>query len=338
MRIGDVSDLSGVSVRMLRHYDRTGLLSPAHRTSADYRDYSPADLDRLFRIEALRSLGLTLAEVGEALDDPTVDAATVLDRLRQETRGRIRAEQELLDRLTEVSDTGPATWEDAVGVTALLTALREGSSRQRQTAALSSPGSPPVAALVEAYLEEPDTNAAGALRWSLVRAGEDAVTALTARATRPGSPDEPDEPVPVRRRIVEALAGIDDERTTAALEHFLDDRPEVSAPAAVALARRGVRSPGLVDVLVRMIVDGTDDTGAADALAELPAAPAAAEPFPPGTATAALLTAAEDAPPPARLRIVQALGDLPDAGTALEHFSGDPDPTVARTARYLLDR
>lgn len=71
MRIGEVSDLSGVSVRMLRHYDRAGLLSPSHRTSTDYRDYSPADLGRLFRIEALRSLGLTLAEVGDALDDPT---------------------------------------------------------------------------------------------------------------------------------------------------------------------------------------------------------------------------------------------------------------------------
>jgi DNA-binding transcriptional MerR regulator len=170
MRIGEVSDLSGVSVRMLRHNDRAGLLSPSHRASTDYRDYSPAELGRLFRIEALRSLGLTLAEVGDALDDPTMDAATVLDRLRQENRDRIRTEQDLLPHLTEVSDTGPETWEDALRVTAMLTALREGSSRQRQAAVLQatasqSPDQQPVAALVASYLEEPDENAAGALRW-----------------------------------------------------------------------------------------------------------------------------------------------------------------------------
>jgi CheY-like chemotaxis protein len=104
------------------------------------------------------------------LDDPTMDAATVLDRLRQENRDRIRTEQDLLPHLTEVSDTGPETWEDALRVTAMLTALREGSSRQRQAAVLQatasqSPDQQPVAALVASYLEEPDENAAGALRW-----------------------------------------------------------------------------------------------------------------------------------------------------------------------------
>lgn len=352
MRIGEVSELSGVSVRMLRHYDRTGLLSPSHRTSADYRDYSPGDLERLFRIESLRSLGLTLAEVRDALDDPTMDAAGVLDRLRRDTRTRIRAEQELLARLDEVSGAGPADWEDALRITSMLTALRDGTARQRQAAALSSPGSPPMAALLDAYLTEPDTNAAGTLRWALVRAGEDAVTALTARAalttratraTRDTRADgDTDDPAPVRRRLVEALVGIDDDRATTALEGFLDDLPGVSAPAAVALARRGVRSPALLTVLVGMIVDGTDDTGAADALAGLVAGPAAGpttgQQVPPATVTAALLTAAEDAPAPARLRIVQALGDLPGTGPALDRFTADPDPTVARTAGYLRDR
>lgn len=329
MRIGEVSDLSGVSVRMLRHYDRTGLLSPSQRTSTDYRDYSPADLGRLFRIEALRSLGLTLAEVGDALDDPTMDAATVLDRLRQETRDRIHAEQELLAHLTEVSDTGPATWEDALRVTAMLTALREGSSRQRQAAALQATAFPtqdqqPVAALVASYLEEPDENAAGALRWALVRAGEDAVPALTAHADRPEK---------VQRRIVETLAGIDGEESTAALKRFLHDAPEIAAPATLALARRNVHTTELISALVKMVAAGTRDTDAADALGRI-----TTEHVPPEPVITALLAAAENAPTPVRLRIVQALGDLPDAGTALGRFTADPDPTIARTAGYLLDR
>ncbi|WP_417287150.1 MerR family transcriptional regulator [Corynebacterium variabile] len=329
MRIGEVSEVSGVSVRMLRHYDRTGLLRPSHRTSTDYRDYSATNLDRLFRIEALRSLGLTLAEVGEALDDPTMDASTVLDRLRQESRDRIHAEQELLDRLTDVSDTGPATWEDALHITAMLTALREGSSRQRQAtalhlAALQTPDRQPVAALVASYLEEPDENAAGTLRWALVRSGKDAVPALAAAA---GGPED------MRRRIVDALACIHGEKSTAALECFLDDRPDISGPAALALARRGVHTTGLIDTLVRMVADGNHDTDAADALGVI-----AREHVPPDRVNAALLCSADGSPTPVRLRIVQALGDLPDACSALGQFTADPDPTVARTAGYLLER
>jgi hypothetical protein len=57
-----------------------------------------------------------------------------------------------------------------------------------------------------------------------------------------------------------------------------------------------------------------------------------------GRVSFALLTAAEDAPTPVRFRIVQSLGDLPDAGTALGRFTEDPDSSVAGTARYLLDR
>ncbi|WP_291476240.1 hypothetical protein [Corynebacterium sp.] len=150
----------------------------------------------------------------------------MLDRLRQETRDRIRTEQDLLTHLTEVSDTGSETWEDALRVTAMLTALREGSSRQRQAAVLQatasqSPDQQPVAALVASYLEEPDENAAGALRWALARVGKDAVPALVNRA---------DGPQVARRRIVEVLGVIATEyastgRVGSALLTAAEDSP-----------------------------------------------------------------------------------------------------------------
>ena len=60
MLIGEVARRSGVSARMLRHYDSLGLVRPTGRTGGGYREYSGADIRRIFHIESLRSLGLSL--------------------------------------------------------------------------------------------------------------------------------------------------------------------------------------------------------------------------------------------------------------------------------------
>jgi MerR family transcriptional regulator, thiopeptide resistance regulator len=65
--IGELAASTGVTVRTLHHYDRIGLLSPGERTSAGYRLYGPAEVERLYRILALRQLGLGLKEIGAAL-------------------------------------------------------------------------------------------------------------------------------------------------------------------------------------------------------------------------------------------------------------------------------
>jgi len=51
---------------MLRHYDSLGLVRPTGRTGAGYREYSSADIRRIFQIESLRSLGLSLRAAGRA--------------------------------------------------------------------------------------------------------------------------------------------------------------------------------------------------------------------------------------------------------------------------------
>ena len=47
MLIGEVARHTGLSNRMLRHYDSLGLVRPTGRTSGGYREYSDADLERL---------------------------------------------------------------------------------------------------------------------------------------------------------------------------------------------------------------------------------------------------------------------------------------------------
>lgn len=60
----------GVSTRMLRHYDSLGLVRPTGRTVGGYREYSAGDIRRIFHVESLRLLGLSLRQIGRALEDP----------------------------------------------------------------------------------------------------------------------------------------------------------------------------------------------------------------------------------------------------------------------------
>ncbi|GAA2758269.1 MerR family transcriptional regulator [Actinopolymorpha rutila] len=67
--IGELARASGVTVRTLYHYDETGLLTAGERTASGHRRYTDDDLRRLYRIRALRSLGLSLPQIAEALDE-----------------------------------------------------------------------------------------------------------------------------------------------------------------------------------------------------------------------------------------------------------------------------
>ncbi|GAB2905134.1 MerR family transcriptional regulator [Streptomyces mayteni] len=80
--IGDFARHGRVSVRMLRHYDATGLLRPAHVDPATgYRHYTAAQLARLNRIIALKDLGFTLQQVRDIIDE-RVDVAELRGMLR----------------------------------------------------------------------------------------------------------------------------------------------------------------------------------------------------------------------------------------------------------------
>ncbi|MGK3943887.1 MerR family transcriptional regulator [Streptomyces sp. RP5T] len=80
--IGDFARHGRVSVRMLRHYDATGLLRPAHVDPASgYRYYTAAQLARLNRIIALKDLGFTLLQV-HAIVEEKVGAEELRGMLR----------------------------------------------------------------------------------------------------------------------------------------------------------------------------------------------------------------------------------------------------------------
>ena len=100
-RIGEIARLSGVSVRMLRHYDALGLLRPRGATEAGYRLYDEAALNRLRRIAYLRALDFPLREIARMLDGADDDAMTALRlhrALMLKKRAQIDAILSRLDR------------------------------------------------------------------------------------------------------------------------------------------------------------------------------------------------------------------------------------------------
>ena len=67
MNIGQASQASGVSQRMIRHYEKIGLVPPPARRRSGYRDYSDADVHRLRFIANARDLGFPIEEIRSLL-------------------------------------------------------------------------------------------------------------------------------------------------------------------------------------------------------------------------------------------------------------------------------
>lgn len=78
--VGEVSELLGLSVRTLHHWEERGLVVPSERSWANYRLYSLADVARLQQIMIYRATGMRLDDIAKVIDDG--DAVVHLNRQR----------------------------------------------------------------------------------------------------------------------------------------------------------------------------------------------------------------------------------------------------------------
>lgn len=233
-------------------------------------------------------------------------------------------EQELLDRLRTVAASAPSGWRGVLRIVELIQGLNSPSAAFRQQSALAPAEDGRVSAelLAGAVLAESDPNVAGALRWALARAGGDGVSTVASGVYS--------DTVDIRRRAVLAIAQMPGEQVTAVLADALGDPDQtVRRYAAVALGHRGMTAA--VPTLVGLVVEGTNDVEAAEALATLSQEPACA---------ARIMTALVDeiAAHPAdaavRIRLVQALVEIPGpvALGVLRQLTHDDDRAVALLA------
>ena len=344
MLIGEVARRSGVSARMLRHYESLGLVAPTQRTSGGYREYSDSDIGRIFHIEGLRKLGMSLTEVGRVLSEPDFDPGSVLGDLIAQTRGRIAAEQRLLDHLEAVARLGRTDGGSLLYTIDLMRSLESRDVIQRHKAALGSgvDGGMPIETLAQAVLQETVLNAAGAMRWALAQAGAEAVPHVVKGMD--------DESAQVRRNALLALDEIrrttPDEKLSShstsmirhALEVGLDDvDSDIRSIAALALGKAG--DAKAVPVLLDLAMNGPKDIEAAETLGTIVEAAGPNADISEGILSE-LHRRAESSETTTRFRVLQVLletsGD--DSDDLIAELSDDCSPELAATALAELNR
>lgn len=78
MKVKEVADLTGVSVRTLHYYDEIGLLIPEDATESGYRLYSEGNLETLQQILFFKELGFPLKKIKEIISSPSFDRQQAL--------------------------------------------------------------------------------------------------------------------------------------------------------------------------------------------------------------------------------------------------------------------
>ncbi len=81
LKVGELARRSGMTFRTLHYYDSIGLLIPSARSDAGYRLYNRADITRLHHIQALRRMGVTLAEIAALLARSELSLPAVIAQL-----------------------------------------------------------------------------------------------------------------------------------------------------------------------------------------------------------------------------------------------------------------
>ncbi|MHA6525875.1 HEAT repeat domain-containing protein [Tessaracoccus sp. G1721] len=319
LRIGEVARRTGLSQRTLRHYDELGLLVPSGRSSGDYRLYSHEDLVRLLAIQHLKSLGLSLGEVGSALDDPATDASALLRQHTEAVEARIAAEQELLARLRGLQQAAEAGWEEVLDAIALSERLRHPAPAVRFRAALTGHASAPFEDLVEVLRSDPEPGVREAATWAITQRGDGVAGRLDSALATGDSR--------ARHALAHVLGKLRDPAAVPVLEGLLaDEDAAVAAKAAFGLGQVG--GAGALEALVVALGDPRsvvrDEVAAS--LARLDGA------------VTPLVVALSDQRAPVRALAAEALGltQDPSAAAPLARALTDPDEEVRFAALLSL--
>lgn len=110
MNIGEAARASGVSAKMIRYYESTGLVPAAKRTASGYRVYSAADVEMLRFIRRSRDLGFSLTKIDELLalwrdfSRKSSDVKRIALEQVEDLERKIREMEAMKDALRQLAD------------------------------------------------------------------------------------------------------------------------------------------------------------------------------------------------------------------------------------------
>ncbi|KVK86561.1 MerR family transcriptional regulator [Burkholderia ubonensis] len=110
MNIGEVAKSSGVSAKMIRHYEESGLIRPATRTDSNYRVYTAKDVEVLRFVRRARYLGFSTKQISALLalwgnrERPSSEVKQMVMQHVNDLNERIRELVEMRDTLQYLAD------------------------------------------------------------------------------------------------------------------------------------------------------------------------------------------------------------------------------------------
>jgi DNA-binding transcriptional MerR regulator len=229
IQIGQLASAVGLTVRTLHHYDAIELLVPTERSYSGRRLYSPRDVRRLYRIVALRRLGLGLDEIGALLDE-SPDLAEAVRRHLEQVEQQLKLGRRLRETLTRILELLEAGQEpdlvqfiDAIGVMIMTESYYTAEQQEQLAERRRALG--------------PEGMAAAERDWAQLI---EAVRAERARGTDPGDPRML-ELAARWRGLIEQFTGGDDGIRQSLQRMYEEQGPET--------ASRGMVDPELMQYL-----------------------------------------------------------------------------------------
>lgn len=101
-KVGELSKLTGLTIRTLHHYDEIGLLSPISRTSSGHRLYDEGDIIKLQQIMSLKELDFSLDKIKEFLENPEYNPKEIIEMQIERLNQEIKLKEELKSQLHEL--------------------------------------------------------------------------------------------------------------------------------------------------------------------------------------------------------------------------------------------
>ncbi len=118
-QIKEISDLTSISIRMLRHYDKIGLLKPSLRTANKYRWYSEANLAILQQIVALKFFGFNLKQIKTMLQNKQTIAQNLNSQrvvIEQQVNSLMSTAELINSVIANLEPSGTPDWKQLISL------------------------------------------------------------------------------------------------------------------------------------------------------------------------------------------------------------------------------